>query len=78
MLNIYGLVLTTCGLKDNEICVCTNQLNNPHIFQCRILNDFKDQDILNRTLHQQKKILNIMKKNSANYKKITLAASADN
>ena len=37
MLNIYCLVLTTCGLKDNEICVCTNQLNNLHIFQCRIL-----------------------------------------
>ena len=71
------------GLKDKKLCVCTNQLNNPHIFQCRILNYFKDhelkyQDILNGTLHQQKKILNIMEKNLANYIKITFAARADN
>ena len=45
------------GLKDDEICVCTIKLNNPHIFQCRILNNFEGhelnyQDILNRILHQ--------------------------
>ena len=56
------------GLKDEESCVCTIKLSNPHIFQCRILNEFKDhelkyEDILNGTLHQQKNILNTMKKN---------------
>ena len=71
------------GLKDNELSVCTIQLNNPHILWCRILNDFKDhelnyQDITNGTLHQQKKILKIMKKNITNYSEITLAARADN
>ena len=71
------------GLRGNEIFVCTNQLINPHIFQCRILNGFKGhelnyRDILNGTLHQQKKILNIMKKNIPNYRKISLAARAKN
>ena len=26
------------GLKDDESCVCTIKLRNPHIFQCPILN----------------------------------------
>ena len=59
------------GLNDDETCVCSSKLNNPHILQCQILNNFKHHeykytDILNGTLHQQKNILNIMMTNIAN------------
>ena len=51
------LIFNFKGLKDIELYVCTIQLQNPHIFQCRILNNFEGhelnyQDILNRILHQ--------------------------
>ena len=56
------------GLKEDERCVCTSILNNPHLFKCQILNNgespmYNYQDILNGTLHQKKIIINIMKKN---------------
>ena len=40
--------------------------------------ELKFKDILNETLHQQKYVLNILKKNLAAYTKITLAARAGN
>ena len=47
------------GLKHDEICVCTNILNNPHLYHCQILNNCyspreKYEDILNGTLHKKK------------------------
>ena len=78
------------GLNDNETCVCSRKLNNPHILQCPMPNtqlpilnnskhyEYKYADILNGTLHQQKNILNIMKTNIANYRQITLASQANN
>ena len=39
------LIFNFKGLKDNELCVCTIQLNNHHIFQCGILNEFKDHEL---------------------------------
>ena len=51
-----------------EWCICKEEMNNAHIFQCKLLNNdenpgMKYNQILNGTLHQQKKILNIMEKN---------------
>ena len=62
--------------------VCTNILNNPHLFECIFLNNgespkYKYEDLLNGTLHEKKIIMNIMKKNIVTYRKITLAARAD-
>ena len=67
------------GLKDDETCVCTIKLNNPYIFQCKILNNFVGHEfhyqyISNGVFHQQKHILNIMKTNITNYRKMSLAA----
>ena len=66
-------------LQENDICACTKELNNIHLFECTLLNnkkghELKYEDILNRTFHQQKNILNILKNNLATYRKITLAA----
>ena len=67
------------GLKDDEICVCTNILNNPHLYHCQILNNGespkeKYEYILNGTLHHKKIFFNIMKRNLEKYRTITLAA----
>ena len=66
-------------LQDNKVCVCTKELHNSHLYECITLNNgealkLKYEDILNETLHQQKYVLNILKKNLAAYTKITLAA----
>ena len=67
------------GLKEQEYCICKTVLNNSHLFQCKLLNNgentkYQYEDLLNGTLHQQKHIFSILKKNLANYRKITLAA----
>ena len=43
-----------------EWCICKEEMNNAHIFQCKLLNNddnpgLKYNQILNGTLHQQKK-----------------------
>ena len=69
-------------LKQEELCICKNILNNTHLYHCKVLNNGKDlihnyEDLLNGTLHQQKYGLNIMKKNLDYLRKITLATRAD-
>ena len=69
--------------KANKTCVCKKDLNNQHLYECTHLNNgvelkFKYENILNGTIHQQKYILNILEKNLAIYKKMTLASRADN
>ena len=60
-------------IQGNAKCICTEELNNSHLYQCNLLNnnhypELKYEYILNGTLHQKKKILKIMEKNSKCYK----------
>ena len=69
--------------KEVKICVCTKELTNNHLYECTTLNNgeqlkFNYEKILNGTLHQQKYILNILKKNLETHTKITLASRAGN
>ena len=69
------------GLKEEEFCICTHIMNN-HLYECKSLNSddnskYQYEDLLNGTFHQQKKILNILKKNLEYYRKIVLATRAD-
>ena len=71
------------GMKEEELCLCSSIMNNVHLFECKELNNgelskYKYEDLLNGSLHQLKYLLNIMKKNLAQYRKITLATRADN
>ena len=70
-------------IQDSKVCVCTKELNNSHLYECITLNngeelELKYEDIFNGTLHQQKYVLSILKKNLAIYTKIILAAQASN
>ena len=61
----------SCNFKElntEEIYICKCIMNNSHLYHCKVLNDRKDlkhnyEDLLNGTLHQQKYVLDIMKKN---------------
>ena len=60
-------------IQGNKKCICTEELNNAHLFQCNILNnnhypEQKYEYILNGTLHQKKNILKIMEKNTKSFK----------
>ena len=73
------LKINFAGLKEEEFCICTHIMNNHHLYECKSLNSddnskYQYEDLLNGTLHQQKNIVSILKKNLANYRKITLAA----
>ena len=68
--------------QEFKSCLCNEELNNIHIFQCKILNNGEYpentyEELLNGTLHKQKFFLNIMKKNLEQLRKITKAARAD-
>ena len=67
----------------NKVCICNKELNNQHLYECITLNNgeevkFKYENILNGNIHQQKYILNILKKNHSIYTKMTLASRAGN
>ena len=64
--------------KEEELCICKSTMNNTHLYHCKVINNGKDpkhnyEDLLNGTLHQQKYVLKIMKKNLEYFRKITLA-----
>ena len=68
--------ISTIRTNYDETCVCSKKLNNPHILQPQILNNFKHHElnyieIHNKSLHQQKNTLNIIKTSIANYIIIT-------
>ena len=77
--------LISCNFKElnkEELCICKCIMNNTHLYHCKILNEGKDLQhnykyLFNGTLHQQKYVLNIKKKNLEYFRKITLAARAD-
>ena len=67
------------GLKEEEFCICTHIMKNHNLYECKSLNNddnsnYQYKDLLNGTLHQQKNILDSLKKNHEFYRKITLAA----
>ena len=68
------------NIEEYKKCVCNEDLNNIHLFQCNILNNdecgktYTYEELLNGTLHQQKDLLNIMKKNLESLRKISKAA----
>ena len=68
------------GNTENEICICGQSLTNEHLYYCYILrcenSENSDQyheynKIFNGTLHEQKEILNILRKHSKQYEKHT-------
>ena len=63
-------------VKGTKLCKCRNIMNNPHLYECPVLNDevklYEYNTLFNGTVVQQKYVINILLKNQEIFNEFTL------